>query len=245
MHSNIQIAVVDDMPADRERMMRVLADYAAAHGVEWQTACFSSGEELLSALTPGRFSIVFLDVMMGGISGMETARRLRAADRNALVVFVTTEADFAVEGYDVDAAGFLVKGDPRQPERFERLMERLKKRLQADAVVELAGGGHPLLVPAGDILFAEVLGHDMQLHTTGGVHTLRMTIEQLKPLLPQDGRFFECHRGIVVNLDAVKAPDGQNLSMKSGETVPVSRRKRTDLEHAYASRCFARMRDSL
>ena len=143
----------------------------------------------------------------------------------------------------MEAAGFLLKEESES--RFQRLMERLERRLRRDAVLDFSSAGSPLRLPAGEMLYAEVLDHDMALHTRDGVHVLRMSMEQLKPLLPQDGRFFECHRGIVLNLDAVAALSAQVVTIENGDTLPVSRRRRSELERSYAERCFARVRREL
>ena len=245
MPSTIWIAVVDDLPQDRESLAGTLAAHAAARQLSWQVVSYPSGEAFLDALTPGRFGAVFLDVLLDGIDGIETARRLRAADPDVPVIFVTTEAAYAVEGYEVEAAGFLLKGESQRSRRFLRLMERLERRLQPDAVVELTAAGTALVLPAGDVLYAEVLDHVLRVHTGSGSHALRMTMEELKPLLPEDGRFFECHRGIVINLDAVRSLGAQVVTMENGDTLPVSRRRRAGLEQAYAQRCIARVRRSL
>lgn len=145
---------------------------------------------------------------MDGIDGLETARRLRALGSEALLVFVTTEAGYALEGYEVEAAGFLVKG-------------------------------------ADEVLYAEVLNYRMRLLTRAGEFLLRMTVEELKPMLPKDGRFYECHRGIVINLDAVGTLEAQVVVMENGDRLPVSRRRRPSLEQAYAERSIARVRSEL
>ena len=242
MQNDIHIAVVDDLPEDREHLQAALTHYAAKHGLRWNISCFSSGEDLLHRYTPGSFPLVFLDILMGGIDGIQTARQLRAADPDVLLVFVTTEAGYAVEGYEMDASGFLVKDDVQKEKRFARLMERLAPRLHIDAVLELTENGVPIQVSAGEILYAEVLDHSMVLHTSGGVHTLRMTMEELKPLLPKDGRFFECHRGVVINLDAVSVLQDKVVTMENGDTLPVSRRRKTELEQNYAAWNIARIR---
>lgn len=237
----LEIAVVDDLPHDRERIGTLIAAYARQRGLSWQITGFSSGEAFLDSLTPGRFAIVFLDIVMGGMDGIETARRLRAVEPEVLLVFVTTEADYALDGYEVEAAGFLVKEEAQVKRRFERLMERLERRLRRDDVLELAEGTICLL--AGDVRYAEVRDHNMVLHTRDGAEqVLRMTMEDLKPLLPQDGRFFECHRGIVVNLDRVGALERQVVTMENGDILPISRRRRARMEQAYAERSIARLR---
>ena len=240
----LEIAVVDDLEQDRERLIRVILSYARRRGLPWQVTGFPSGETILSGLTPGRFSIVFLDILMDGMDGMETARRLRAIDPDVLLVFVTTEADYALEGYEVEAAGFLIKGTTQTERRFQHLMERLERRLGQDEVLELAEG--EICLAAGDVYSAEVRDHDMVFHIRDGRElVLRMTMEELRRLLPGDGRFFECHRGVMVNLDAVDTLDRQVITMADGEVLPVSRRRRADLERAYAARSIARLRGEL
>ena len=245
MSHSLQIAVVDDLLCDRERISARIAAYAEDHHQSWQVTCFSSGEEFLSTLPERRYAIVFLDILMTGINGIETARRLRKEDPDAMIVFVTTEADYAVDGYEVEAAGFLLKEDSRRKNRFDQLMQRLTRHIFQDVLLELPRGGASLQISAGDILYAEVLDHAMHLHTKSDVYILRMTMDELKPALPQDGRFFECHRGIVVNLDTVVALGGQVIRIENGDTLPVSRRKRSELEHAYAARSISRVRGTL
>ena len=95
------------------------------------------------------------------------------------------------------------------------------------------------------MLYADVLDHNMQVHVRGSVYTLRMTMEELKALLPDDGRFFECHRGIVLNLDAVASMGPGVFTMKDGHTLPVSRRRRAQLEKAYIARSIAKVRGGI
>ena len=196
---------------------------------------------MLSAMVPGRLAAVFLDILMDGLDGLETARRIMAQDPGILIIFVTTEASYALEGYELSAFGFLVKGETDSRARFERLMARLEKRLSQDALLTLSIDGAVLHV--SELQYAEVQDHDMAFHLRGGkTLTRRIAMEGLMSLLPQDGRFFECYRGIVVNLDAVADIRTRELIMTNGDHLPVSRRRQAALEQAFANRCFARTR---
>lgn len=245
MNNSIKIAIVDDLESDLEKIRAMLLSYADEHKRCWQIDLFSRGEDLLQAFSQTRYAIVFLDILMDGITGIEAARRLREQDLDTLIVFITTESSYAVEGYDVEAAGFLIKEEVQQKKRFERLMERLERRLQLDTFLDFTPYNSPLQIPAGAILYADVLDHDMQIHLSDNVYTLRMTMEELKALLPDDGRFFECHRGIVLNLDAVASMAPGVFTMKDGHTLPVSRRKRAELEKAYMARSIAKVRGGI
>lgn len=242
MNSAFRFAVVDDVPQDQEELCAMLSSYAAKRGLSWQVDRFPSGEAFLEAAADVPYAAVFLDILMDGIDGIETARRLRTMTDDVLVVFVTTEADYAVEGYEVEASGFLIKEEVQQELRFGRLMQRLERQLHTEPALDLSPYGHPIQLPAGAIFYAEVLDHKMLLHLEGDVLTLRMTMGELKGLLGEDRRFVECHRGVLLNLDAVASTGNGVFRMKNGGTVPVSRRRRAALEQAYAARCIARVR---
>lgn len=237
----MKLAIVDDMENDRERLRARVEAYAAERGHDWQVVCFPGGEELLAAAAPGEFGAVFLDVVMNGLNGLETAARLRAIDPRAALVFVTAEADYAVDGYEVEAAGFLVKGVAGNAARFERLMERLERRLDPEPMLQLPGGEGPARVPLSGILYIEILDHQMQVHTDLGCRSLRMTLGEIRPRLDQ--RFFECHRGVLINLDRIRSLDGAVVTLESGDVLPVSRRRRAPLGEAFAARSFERLRE--
>ena len=245
LNNLIQIAIVDDMQSDLEKIRAMLLNYADEHKRCWQIDLFSCGEDLLQAFSQTRYAIVFLDIVMNGMNGIETARRLREQDLDTLIVFITTESGYAVEGYEVEAAGFLIKEEVQQKKRFERLMERVERRLQLDTLLDFTPYNSPLQIPAGAMLYADVLDHNMQVHVRGSVYTLRMTMEELKALLPDDGRFFECHRGIPPTLDAVAAMGPGVFTIKDGHTLPVSRRRRAQLEKAYIARSIAKVRGGI
>ena len=70
-----------------------------------------------------------------------------------------------------------------------------------------------------------------------------MTLQDFKRALPEDNRFFECHRGVTVNLDAISALRDDVVMMRNGDVLPVSRRRRAALEKAYMQRSIARLRE--
>lgn len=244
LNPTLELAVVDDLSRDRARLTALLTAYAQKQGLSWQITGFSSGEAFLAALTPGRFAVIFLDIIMGGMDGLETARRLRERDPDVPLVFVTTERGYALQGYEWDAAGFLVKEDAHMEQSFLRLMNRLQRRQLPPLRLELAGGS--ISLPLQDLCYAEVRDHTLVLHTRDRqIPGVRMTLEELRLSLPPDDRFVECHRGILVNLDAITHLDGPVITLSSGEILPVSRRRRASLEQAYAARHIARLREEL
>ncbi len=122
------IAVCDDLQRDREEICLVLKEELEAFDADARFIKFGSGNALLKAWEKKKidFHIVFLDIFMEGLDGIETARRLRASGYKEAIIFLTTTQDFAIEGYEVDAAGYLLK--PLEKIKLRQLLKRLFKR---------------------------------------------------------------------------------------------------------------------
>lgn len=126
-----RIAVVDDLERDRAWLAEKLADYMARDRLEYELTAFASGEAFSAALEQGqRFNLVFMDIYMDGITGIEAAQALRARDMDCKLVFLTTSEDFMRQGFSLNSAHYLIK--PVKDEDFAQAMAncRLGRALQ-------------------------------------------------------------------------------------------------------------------
>ena len=105
------------------------------------------------------FDLIFLDIYMGGITGMDTAKELRQLGASAPVIFLTTSPDFAVESYEVNAAGYLLK--PIQLEKLSALISHLLTSVERPRVC-IQSGRRRRYVFLDDILFAESDNHSLE-----------------------------------------------------------------------------------
>ncbi|UQT48689.1 response regulator [Flavonifractor plautii] len=116
-----RIAVVDDLERDRAWLAEKLADYMARERLEYELTAFASGEAFSAALEQGqRFNLVFMDIYMDGITGIEAAQALRARDMDCKLVFLTTSEDFMRQGFSLNSAHYLIK--PVKDEDFAQAM---------------------------------------------------------------------------------------------------------------------------
>lgn len=144
-----RIAVVDDLERDRAWLAEKLADYMARERLEYELTAFASGEAFSAALEQGqRFNLVFMDIYMDGITGIEAAQTLRARDMDCKLVFLTTSEDFMRQGFSLNSAHYLIK--PVKDEDFAQAMAncRLGRALPGTHPCRHgggadAGGGHP------------------------------------------------------------------------------------------------------
>lgn len=104
----MNIAIIDDISTDAEALKNIAVSYFEKKQIRAEICHFFSAEEFFEDYQPGKFQILFLDIYMDGMTGMEAARRIRRQSDNCILVFVTTSSDFAVESYDVGASYYLL-----------------------------------------------------------------------------------------------------------------------------------------
>ena len=110
----MNIAIIDDLKTDSDRLVGLINTYMEQHRLQCRTMdLFSSGESFLDTFTSGKYHLIFLDIYMDGITGMETAKRIRQTDHDCRIIFITTSPEFAVESYNVNASFYLLSRSGR------------------------------------------------------------------------------------------------------------------------------------
>ncbi len=184
---------------------------------------YSSGEELLK--NNERIDILFLDIGMRGMDGIETARMLRAHGYNGFLIFITVLKEMVFQSSEVQPFDYLVK--PVQEEHFEKTMERLflsmQDRLSPEKVNLLVQKGcESNIISFQDIICCEIIDRKVYLYLVSGeVIDYYDRIENLEKKL--DERFFRCHRSYLINLNHLKSYRNNTAYMADGKEIPVSR----------------------
>ena len=163
----MNIAIIDDISTDAEALKNIAVSYFEKKQIRAEICHFFSAEEFFEDYQPGKFQILFLDIYMDGMTGMEAARRIRRQSDNCILVFVTTSSDFAVESYDVGASYYLLK--PFQPEKLCSILDSFQSRhLLASRYIEVVSDRVPIRVPLRSILYADTFRNAVCLHTDAG-----------------------------------------------------------------------------
>lgn len=219
----INIAVCDDEKCMSEKIKKMAEDFFRKKNTDIFVVEYSSGEELLKSNE--RIDILFLDIGMRGMDGIETARRLRAYGYNGLLVFITVLKEMVFQSFEVQPFDYLVK--PVQEEHFEKTMDRLFLSMQDRLSPEKANllvqrGYESNIISFQDIICCEIIDRKIYLHLVSGeVIDYYDRIENLEKKL--DRRFFRCHRSYLINLSHLKSYRNNTAYMADGEEIPVSR----------------------
>ena len=132
----LNIAIVEDDPQAAGLLTDYLDRYAQERGISCNSVIFNDAVDFLTGYKAS-FDLVFMDIELPGLDGMEAARRLREMDRSVILIFVTNMANFAVKGYEVDALDFIVKPVTYFPFsiKLDRAVKRLESRQERELVV--------------------------------------------------------------------------------------------------------------
>ena len=219
----MRIAICEDRRDDCASLLKLLWGYLKTEGLEAAVEVFASGEALLSAFSPGKYQIVFIDIYLGqgGINGMDSAARIRGADSEVSIIFTTTSVEHGPTSYEVNADYYIVK--PVDRERLWKALERCRAQLDRYArTIEISTNWQTEKILLKDVYYAEVIKNNVILHTTSGAVTARMAFGELLEKL-EGSSFVQCHRSYVVNLIHVADMRDKSFILKNGAWVAVSR----------------------
>jgi two-component system response regulator LytT len=226
---NLRALIVDDEAPARGELAYLLSQH---DGVEVVGEAASAREAIALARST-RYDVVFCDVEMPELSGLDAARVLQEQPGRPALVFVTAHESYAVDAFAVEAFDYLLK--PVDPERLARLIERVREARRAVAapvekVPVVAGGGSTTLLDDTDVVFVRAEGDYSRVHTFDRSYLCTSSLRELEELLPPS-RFARVHRSTLVNLAKVAAmgragPERLRLTMDDrGRTeLDVSRR---------------------
>ncbi len=166
---------------------------------------------------------------MNDLLGIDAARKIRSLHYNGQIVFLTSSPDFAVDGYDVEAAGYLLK--PLSQDKLSRVMARIL--LNSDSgIYQVRQRSNVIQIPYHDILFVESRNSKCILHRNGGVtYTIYKHLSQIEEEL-SDIRFLRCHQSYLVNMDYIDQVDKQ-FHLNSGDTVLIRQRDLRAIRQSY------------
>lgn len=219
----LSIAVCDDMPIECAELAGHIENTLNQFGTEFSIKRFFDGQELLKGVES--FDIVFLDIKMPEISGMELARQMRENGRKSIIVFVTSAKEYVYEAYDVEAFHFLLK-----PVNEDKLKNVLKKAVvkvtfcNSEDFIIISSEYQIKKILLKDILYIESVGRMVKVHCSGGVLETYKQIGDLEQTL-SDKHFFRCHKSFLLNLEYVSSFDKAEIVMENGDTIFLARKR--------------------
>ncbi len=221
----MKIAIVEDNSIDSKALEEKLREWSLLPNIKLEILSYSSGEDIL-ANWPSNFDIIFLDIQMAGLNGIEVAKKIRESNDRVEIIFITNNPQHSLMGYSVEALDYLIK--PVSSQMLERVMARAFRRLgNADReFLTVHNNEGYFVLNLSDIYFIEVKNRKLFIETKNGQVACAKTLQYLEEHLPKT--FFRCHSAFLINLYAVESLQGQYCII-AGMKVPISKHRRKDL----------------
>ena len=224
--ATIRIAVVEDEQEHAEILGQYLERFRMEHSLAMTVRLFRDGEDIIDPYT-AEYDLIFLDIQLRFMNGMQTARKIREEDKKVILIFLTSMASYAIEGYEVQALDYILK--PVAYDVFERKLEHaigtIRTNDEYSVLLSLKDGVRRVSV--SDIYYIESRSHMMIYHLKDGEVSLRGRLDDLEQELIPYG-FIRSNRGYLINLYHVTEMRGDCCTVGS-DKLPISRTKRAEL----------------
>ncbi len=225
----VSALICDDLPEERANLIRSLRVYEQTHNVELQLETASDGTELLSMWKPLRWDVIFLDIYMPRLNGIDAARKLRRQDTNCEIIFVTSSRKHGLEGYELRALDYLTK--PISQQDVDSALDwffRKREEKRPELTVKTAEGEERIFLR--DIRFIESRGHTCDIHAVDRVVNVRRSINEFASGFGD--ALFRCHKSFLLNLSHVARLEKNRFFMDDGGSVPISGAKLSESKSA-------------
>ena len=237
----MKIALVDDEIIQLQHLQELLSAELNAklpQSPHWIDT-YRSGQSFLDRFQSGKYDVIVLDIFMGGITGVDVAKKVRLIDPDVKLVFCSRSNEFAAESYQVNAQYYLVK--PATPGSVANMLQRLNLELiQLGQTVTLPDGYNLIL---RQLLYTEYYNHVVTLHLKNGEdYRLRANHATVEELLTPCGFIHSPTKGILVNFHEVSQCTEDSFTMSDNTVLPISRRKAKEIQAAYTKFHFYKMR---
>ncbi|MDL2225631.1 LytTR family DNA-binding domain-containing protein [Eubacteriales bacterium OttesenSCG-928-M02] len=241
MEKTMYIGVCDDCAADRQALIAHINTYFENREHPIPIKVYGSGEELLSRYHKDDIGVLFLDIYMNELNGMEVARRIRAQDERVQLIFTTTSMDYALEGYGVGALQYLLK--PVSYEGVRDALSRCKEMLrEMERSITILSNRMQIRVSVGDIRYIEVEKNRCVIHTKKGEVITYTTLSELEQQLG-GAPFLRTHRSYLINMDYVNKVMENDFLMDNRALVPIRIGDKTQTKQQYLDYIWGNLRE--
>lgn len=217
------IAVCDDELPDRDTIADMTKEVCDLDQINAQISCFGNAEELLKTMQEGKqYHMLLLDVMMPGQDGMELARYLREDKRKIPIVFISSNREMALRGYEVAAARYLAK--PVDKERLREAVAFCYEQGSDNEEMLVPFNGGVRKVAPKEIYYIEIKGRKSRITQEKEEWDTPLTMEKLEMMLTGH-KFIRCHQSFLVNCRYVRILCTSHLELMDGRCIPVSKHR--------------------
>lgn len=239
----LHIALCDDRKDQLMILDKYTKEYIELNSIDAQIQKFTSPDALLITCEKQRFHIYILDIVMPMINGIELGKEIRKIDKEAQIIYASTEAAFALESFSANPINYLVK--PIEKEKlFTTLRLAISRANTKEEIITVKTKEGLRVVKLSSIIFCEYINHSVQFVLMGGEKIKSSTIKgsfvnYIQPLLLKD-EFIQPHSSYLVNMNRVEVFSKDGFIMRGGSKIPIPQKKYPPIRDRYMDYLLSR-----
>ncbi len=223
----LKIAICDDQIQELNQIDILLNDYLLAESLTVGIKKYSHPDELLSAIESESFHIYILDIVMPMVNGLELGKEIRRLDREAQIIYTTTEPQFALNAYAVNPLNYLIKPIDKANLWDTLTLAISKIDLSESQSFTIKTPNSLRVVNLSDILCCEYCNHTVVFTLKNNEEIISRTIREnfsyyIAPIL-NNLHFLKCHASFIVNIRMVERFSKDSFTLRGGKAVPIAK----------------------
>lgn len=237
----MKLAIVDDNEIEQEIILNTLNAYHKESGISLEIQSFSDGDSFLNAYKSGNYDLIFMDIFLKNLNGIDIVRKIRQSDLKVLIVFLTMSSDHIFEAAPLHFFDYILK-----PFEYKQIFHVLNdaRQILPQSKNELSFEYRNINVhfPLSKIQYIYSNNHDVIIHTTIDSQSFRLPFYSITQNL-DDPRFLQCNRGILLNMDYIKAMEADYFEMTDHKCFPIKTKGRKQIREQYIQYHFLKLEE--
>lgn len=231
----IRIALCDDNDIEREILKDIIESIFDSMGDEAAIFEFSSGEKLCRNYSKGDYDIIFLDIHMKQLDGIETGKAIRDKDAKVEIVYATSSEEYLREGYNIHALSYLTK--PYDVKKVEETLEYYYKKngidkRESNEFLDVNIQQQKIYIRQKDIMWLESMGRVVSIYCRDDVYRVYARLNDLEERLDEK-IFLRCNQSYIVNIMYVKDVIEYDFCMENDRYIPIRKRDKKEIVQKY------------
>ena len=223
----INVCIVEDEVAQANLLKEYIDRFSKKNGVQCAITHYGDGIDLVDEYR-GQFDIILLDIQMKHLDGMAAAEKIRKVDSDVIIIFITSTVQYAVQGYAVDALGYVLKPVPYL--QFEQLFDKAIARVNAKrekVFIRVSVDERQIKLDCDSIYYIESQRNNVCIHCQDADYVTVGPLKKFDEMLGGHG-FSKCHNAYIVNLSYVEAVQKEEVLLTNGVELPISRARKKE-----------------
>lgn len=241
----MNIALVDDMPHELTKLTDIIYEYMSENNNTAEITTFQNAEDFLAAFRPFRFTLIFMDIYMNEMTGIDAAKKIRETDQDTLIVFLTTSTSHAFDAFDVHAYQYIAKSSDYNELKssiFKVLSDIMSMQSIEEGKLIFSSNDPEQYIFFSNIVYVQSARNYVNIiDRLHNINHIRMTFSELCSILEKDNRFLKINRGIIINMEYITSFENNVCELMDIHQVPINVHEYKELNQIRKNYVFSKL----